>query len=453
MSLIASDQFRIVVGLGKSGMSLVRFLARRGVPFAVADTRMSPPELATLEAEFPQVEVRCGALDVDFLCRASELYVSPGLPLATAALREAAARGVKMSGDIDLFVRHAKAPLVAITGSNAKSTVTTLVGEMAAAAGKKVAVGGNLGTPALDLLADDVELYVLELSSFQLETTERLNAEVATCLNVSDDHMDRYSGMQTYHLAKHRIFRGARQVVVNRQDPLSRPLIADQVPCWSFGLDKPDFKSFGILEEDGEKYLAFQFAKLMPVRELKIRGAHNQANALAALALGHAVGLPLAPMLDTLRSFTGLPHRCQWLRERNAVTYYDDSKATNVGAALAAIDGLGAEIAGKLLLVAGGDGKGADFRPLRGAVAKYCRAVVLLGRDAELIAAALKDAEGREVVPLLRVASLDEAVQRAAELAEAGDAVLLSPACASLDMFKNFEERGRLFAQAVKELP
>ncbi|HEY8330289.1 MAG TPA: UDP-N-acetylmuramoyl-L-alanine--D-glutamate ligase [Pseudomonas sp.] len=453
MTLIASDQFRIVVGLGKSGMSLVRFLARQGVPFAVADTRMSPPELATLQAEFPQVEVRCGALDVEFLCRASEVYVSPGLPLATAALREAAARGVKLSGDIDLFVRHAKAPIVAITGSNAKSTVTTLVGEMAAAAGKKVAVGGNLGTPALDLLADDIELYVLELSSFQLESTERVNAEVATCLNVSDDHMDRYSGLQTYHLAKHRIFRGARQVVVNRQDPLSRPLIADQVPCWSFGLDKPDFKSFGILEEGGEKFLAFQFSKLMPVRELKIRGAHNQANALAALALGHAVGLPLAPMLDTLRRFTGLAHRCQWVRERSGVTFYDDSKATNVGAALAAIDGLGAEIAGKLLLIAGGDGKGADFTPLRASVAKYCRAVVLLGRDAELIAAALKDADGRDVVPLLRVATLDEAVQRCAELAAAGDAVLLSPACASLDMFKSFEERGRLFAQAVEELP
>lgn len=453
MTLIASDQFRIVVGLGKSGMSLVRFLARQGVPFAVADTRMSPPELATLQAEFPQVEVRCGALDVEFLCRASELYVSPGLPLATAALREAAARGVKLSGDIDLFVRHARAPIVAITGSNAKSTVTTLVGEMAAAAGKTVAVGGNLGTPALDLLADDIELYVLELSSFQLESTERVNAEVATCLNVSDDHMDRYSGLQTYHLAKHRIFRGARQVVVNRQDPLSRPLIADQVPCWSFGLDKPDFKSFGILEEGGEKFLAFQFSKLMPVRELKIRGAHNQANALAALALGHAVGLPLAPMLDTLRRFTGLAHRCQWVRERTGVTFYDDSKATNVGAALAAIDGLGAEIAGQLLLIAGGDGKGADFTPLCASVAKYCRAVVLLGRDAELIAAALKDADGRDVVPLLRVATLDEAVQRCAELAAAGDAVLLSPACASLDMFKNFEERGRLFAQAVEELP
>ncbi|SDR73466.1 UDP-N-acetylmuramoyl-L-alanine--D-glutamate ligase [Pseudomonas oryzae] len=452
MTLIASDQFRIVVGLGKSGMSLVRFLARQGVPFAVADTRMSPPELATLKAEYPQVEVRCGALDVDFLCRASELYVSPGLPLSTEALQAAAVRGVKLSGDIDLFVRHAKAPIVAITGSNAKSTVTTLVGEMAAAAGKRVAVGGNLGTPALDLLADDVELYVLELSSFQLESTERLSAEVATCLNVSDDHMDRYSGMQTYHLAKHRIFRGARQVVINRQDALSRPLIADQVPCWSFGLDKPDFKSFGIIEEGGEKFLAFQFSKLMPVRELRIRGAHNQANALAALALGHAVGLPMASMLDTLRRFTGLAHRCQWVRERDGVTWYDDSKATNVGAALAAIDGLGAEIDGKLLLIAGGDGKGADFNPLRASVARYCRAVVLLGRDAELIAGALTASDGQPVVPLVRVASLDEAVQRCAELAAAGDAVLLSPACASLDMFKNFEERGRLFAKAVEEL-
>lgn len=453
MTLIASDQFRIVVGLGKSGMSLVRFLARQGVPFAVIDTRDNPPGLATLKAEYPQVEVRCGGLDVDFLCRASELYVSPGLPLAMLELQTAASRGVKLSGDIDLFVRHAKAPLVAITGSNAKSTVTTLVGQMALAAGKKVAVGGNLGTPALDLLADDVELYVLELSSFQLESTEQLNAEVATCLNVSDDHMDRYAGIESYHLAKHRVFRGARQVVVNRQDPLSRPLIADQRPCWSFGLDKPDFNAFGIIEEAGEKFLAFQFDKLMSVRELKIRGVHNQANALAALALGHAVGLPMAPMLDTLRHFAGLPHRCQWLRERDGVTWYDDSKATNVGAALAAIEGLGAEIPGKLLLIAGGDGKGADFSLLRDSVVKYCRAVLLIGRDAGLIAAALQDADGQPLVPLVPVTGLAEAVQYAAGHAEAGDAVLLSPACASLDMFKNFEERGRLFAQAVEELP
>ncbi|GAC1031997.1 UDP-N-acetylmuramoyl-L-alanine--D-glutamate ligase [Pseudomonas sp. No.21] len=447
MSLIASDQFRIVVGLGKSGMSLVRFLARQGVRFAVADTRENPPELATLRAQYPEVEVRCGELDVDFLCRASELYVSPGLAIATPALQEAAKRGVKLSGDIELFARHAKAPIVAISGSNAKSTVTTLVGEMALAAGRRVAVGGNLGTPALDLLADDIELYVMELSSFQLETTDRLNAEVATVLNVSEDHMDRYADMQAYHLAKHRIFRGARQVVVNRGDALSRPLVADQLPCWTFGLNKPDFRGFGLIEEEGEKYLAFQFEKLLPVRELKVRGAHNQANALAALALGHAVGLPMEPMLETLKTFTGLAHRCQWVREREGVAYYDDSKATNVGAALAAIEGLGADIDGKLVLIAGGDGKGADFSGMREPVASFCRAVVLLGRDAELIAQALGDA-----VPLVRVRTLDEAVSRAAELAVRGDAVLLSPACASLDMFKNFEERGRLFALAVEGL-
>jgi UDP-N-acetylmuramoylalanine--D-glutamate ligase len=445
--LIASDQFRIVVGLGKSGMSLVRHLARRGLPFAVVDTRASPPELATLKVEYPDVQVRCGELDVDFLCTASELLVSPGLAVSTPALQEAAARGVKLSGDIELFAREAKAPIVAITGSNAKSTVTTLVGEMAAAAGRTVAVGGNLGTPALDLLADDVDLYVLELSSFQLETTEQLNAEVATCLNISEDHMDRYSGLPAYHQAKHRIFRGARQVVVNRDDRLSRPLVGEDVPTWTFGLGKPDFKGFGLFEEKGEKYLAFQFEALMPVRELKMRGAHNQSNALAALALGHAVGLPFRPMLDTLRRFTGLPHRCQWVGERAGVSYYDDSKATNVGAALAAIEGLGADIDGKLVLIAGGDGKGADFSALRAPVARYCRAVVLLGRDAPRLAEALGEA-----AVLIRVASLEEAVQRAAECAESGDAVLLSPACASLDMFKNFEERGRLFAAAVEAL-
>lgn len=447
MSLIASSHFRIVVGLGKSGMSLVRFLANRGVAFAVADTRENPPELATLRRDYPQVEVRCGELDVEFLCRADELYVSPGLALATPALQQAAARGVKLSGDIELFARNAKAPIVAISGSNAKSTVTTLVGEMAAAAGKRVAVGGNLGTPALDLLSDDVELYVMELSSFQLETTDHLGAEVATVLNVSEDHMDRYSGLPAYHLAKHRIFRGARQVVVNRQDALSRPLIGEGVPCWTFGLNKPDINGFGLREENGEKYLAFQFQNLLPASELKIRGAHNQANALAALALGHAAGLPFEPMLEALRNFAGLVHRCQWVRERQGVNYYDDSKATNVGAALAAIEGLGADINGKLVLIAGGDGKGADFSALKAPVATHCRAVLLLGRDAELLAATFGDS-----VPLIRVKTLEEAVQRAAEVAQEGDAVLLSPACASLDMFKNFEERGRLFAQAVGDL-
>ncbi|TRX76283.1 UDP-N-acetylmuramoyl-L-alanine--D-glutamate ligase [Pseudomonas mangiferae] len=447
MSLIASDQFRIVVGLGKSGMSLVRFLARRGIPFAVADTRANPPELATLHEQFPDVEVRCGELDVDFLCRANELLVSPGLALATPALQEAASRGVRLSGDIELFAREARAPIVAITGSNAKSTVTTLLGEMAAEAGRRVAVGGNLGVPALDLLGEDVDLYVLELSSFQLETTERLDAEVATVLNISEDHMDRYTGLPAYHQAKHRIFRGARQIVVNRDDALSRPLVAEGIPCWTFGLGKPDFHGFGLLEESGERYLAYQFEPLMPVRELKIRGAHNQANALAALALGHAVGLPLAPMLKTLRRFGGLAHRCQWIRQWEGVDFYDDSKATNVGAALAAIEGLGADIDGKLVLIAGGDGKGADFTPLREPVGRYCRAVVLIGRDAERVANALGDG-----VPQLRVDSLEDAVRRCAEFAQPGDAVLLSPACASLDMFKNFEARGRVFARAAEGL-
>ena len=445
--LIASDQFRIVVGLGKSGMSVVRHLARRGQPFAVVDTRANPPELATLQAQYPQVEVRCGELDVDFLCRASELLVSPGLAVSTPALQAAAARGVKLSGDIELFAREARAPIIAITGSNAKSTVTTLVGEMAQASGRKVAVGGNLGTPALDLLNDDVELYVLELSSFQLETTEQLNAEVATCLNVSEDHMDRYAGLPAYHQAKHRIFRGARQVVVNRDDRLSRPLVGEEVPVWSFGLGKLDFKGFGLIEENGEKHLAFKFEVLMPARELKMRGAHNQSNALAALALGHAVGLPFAAMLQTLRTFAGLPHRCQWVGERAGVSYYDDSKATNVGAALAAIGGLGADIDGKLVLIAGGDGKGADFSALREPIARYCREVILLGRDAGRLASVLQDA-----VALKQVQGLEEAVQRAAECALPGDAVLLSPACASLDMFRNFEERGRRFAAAVEAL-
>lgn len=443
-----SEQFRIVVGLGKTGLSVARYLARQGMPFAVVDTRPAPPELASLQRDYPQIEVRCGELDVDFLCRAHELVVSPGLPLGTPALLDAVARGVKISGDIDLFSHAAKAPIVAITGSNAKSTVTTLVGLMAEAAGVRVAVGGNLGTPALDLLDDSIELYVLELSSFQLETTEHLGAEVATCLNVSEDHMDRYKRLPVYHRAKHRIFRGARQIVVNRDDPLSQPLLPPHVSCWTFGLGEPHFKDFGLLDVRGEKHLAFQFDVLMPVRALKIRGTHNQANALAALALGHAVGLPFAPMLETLRQFAGLAHRCQWVAERQAVSYYDDSKATNVGAALAAIEGLGADISGQLVLIAGGDGKGADFSSLREPIARYCRAVILIGRDADQLAEVLAGA-----VPLYPAPTLEAAVQQASALALAGDAVLLSPACASLDMFKNFEERGRVFAAAVKELP
>ncbi|SFQ87979.1 UDP-N-acetylmuramoylalanine--D-glutamate ligase [Halopseudomonas formosensis] len=447
MSLISTDKQRIIVGLGVTGLSVARYLAGRDLPFAVCDTRTNPPGLDKLKRFAPMADLYLGELDAQLLSSADELIVNPGIPLSTPAIQTAIQAGVKVVGDIELFARAAEAPIVAITGSNAKSTVTTLVGLMAEKAGRRVAVGGNIGTPALDLLDSKADLYVLELSSFQLETTEALNAEVATVLNISEDHMDRYADLGAYHLAKHRIFRGARQVVVNRDDALTRPLVADRLPCWSFGLGKPDLRGFGLIEQDGQKHLAFEFKALMPVSELKIRGAHNQANALAALALGHAVGLPMTAMLEALRDFPGLPHRCQWVGQHAGVDYYDDSKATNVGAALAAIEGFGDTLQGRQVLIAGGDGKGADFSPLCEPISRYCRAVVLLGRDADKLEQVLKSH-----VPLQRVSSLDEAVNAAASLAQPGDAVLLSPACASLDMFANFEERGRLFAAAVGRL-
>ena len=447
MSLISTDKQRIIVGLGVTGLSVARYLAGRDLPFAVCDTRANPPGLDKLKRFAPMADLYLGELDAQLLSSADELIINPGIALSTPAIQAAIQAGVKVIGDIELFARAADAPVVAITGSNAKSTVTTLVGMMAEKAGRRVAVGGNIGTPALDLLDMKADLYVLELSSFQLETTDALNAEVATVLNVSEDHMDRYADLASYHLAKHRIFRGARQIVVNRDDALTRPLVADQLPCWSFGLDKPDFKGFGLIEQGGEKHLAFEFKTLMPVSELKMRGAHNQANALAALALGQAAGLPMAAMLEALREFAGLPHRCQWVGQHAGVDYYDDSKATNVGAALAAIEGFGGDLQGQQVLIAGGDGKGADFAPLVEPISRHCRAVVLLGRDADRLEQALG---GR--VPARRVAGIDEAVMAAAELARPGDAVLLSPACASLDMFANFEERGRLFAAAVRRL-
>ncbi len=444
---VASSPYRIVVGLGRSGLSAVRYLARHQLPFAVADTRLAPPELPSLQREFPGVEVHCGELDPAFLQQAGELLVSPGLPLSTPALQEAARHGVRLSGDIELFVRQARAPIVAITGSNAKSTVTTLVGEMARQAGWKAGVGGNLGTPALDLLDDQAQLYVLELSSFQLETVASLGAAVATCLNLGEDHMDRYADLEAYRQAKQRIFRQARQIVINRDDPASTPdLVPSGCRISSFGLQEQPAEGFGLVRQAGELHLGLDGQALLPVSALRIRGVHNQANALAALALGRAAGLPLPAMLAALQAFAGLPHRCQWVAEQDGVAYYDDSKATNVGAALAAIEGLGADLCGKLVLIAGGDGKGADFLPLHAAVARYCRAVVLLGRDAGLLRQALAG-----TVPLQEARSMADAVQQARQLAMPGDAVLLSPACASLDMFRNFEERGRVFAAAVRE--
>lgn len=454
MAVIATDKRRVIVGLGVTGLSCARFFAKHGIPFAMADSRENPPGLAAFQREFADVSLHLGAFSTELFGAADELIVSPGVALEEPVIAAAIKNGVSVCGDIDLFVREARAPIVAITGSNGKSTVTTLVGEMAQAAQRNVGVGGNLGTAALDLLGPARDLYVLELSSFQLERAQPLHAEVATVLNVSPDHMDRYPSVLAYHQAKHRVYRGCTQIVINRADPLSQPLVPADVAQWSFGLDAPDFNAFGVREVNGERYLAFERELLLPVRELKIAGDHNIANALAALALGHAVKLPMVAMLQALREFTGLAHRCQLIAQKNDVAFYDDSKGTNVGATVAAIEGLCAGRDGKVVLIAGGVGKGAEFDGLKPSVSKFCRAVVLIGEAAPAIEAVLKNVVppfGNNTLPIGYARDMQEAVNKAAQFAQSGDSVLLSPACASFDMFENYAHRGDAFIAAVKQ--
>lgn len=447
MQLIATDNRKVVIGLGMTGLSCARFLASKQQAFSVVDSRVEPPGLTEFRKEFPQVAISLGEITDDALQGASELVVSPGIGLDEPAISRAIEQGVTVCGDIDLFREEVCAPIVAITGSNGKSTVTTLVGQMAERCGKRVAVGGNIGVPALDLLSDpEPDLYVLELSSFQLERTASLAAEVATVLNLSADHMDRYISMMEYHQAKHRIFRGCKKVVVNRADPLTQPLVGEDVEVWSFGLNQPDLRGFGLIRENDVDFLAFQFEKLMPASELKIAGRHNIENALAALALGKAMGFAIEPMLQALRDFPGLPHRCQFVAGYNNIRFFNDSKGTNVGATVAAISGLGDSV-NRIVLIAGGDGKGADFKPLLPAVKQFCRAVVLIGVAAEELRALF---DGH--LPVITTDTLEQATAVAAGMAEAGDAVLLSPACASFDMFSNYLQRGDVFSAAAKTL-
>ncbi|WP_297921186.1 UDP-N-acetylmuramoyl-L-alanine--D-glutamate ligase [uncultured Agitococcus sp.] len=446
--LIQREGLRVVIGLGKTGLSCVRYLRGLGYKVAVNDTRDNPPNLAELQAEFPDVEISLGKLDEHLLLKAHEIIASPGISINEPELVSARLNaGISVIGDIELFCRAVDKPIVAITGSNAKSTVTTLVGLMAENAGINVAVGGNLGTPVLELLNQPADLYVLELSSFQLETTHSLRAAAAVVLNISEDHMDRYANMQEYHKAKHRIYRNCHFYVTNRQDLLTVPLLPDMIPNTSFGLDKPDLNTYGVIREQGTSYLAKGQAKLLATDEMGIFGEHNVANALAALALGEAVNIPIAAMLQTLKAFTGLKHRCQLVVKHQGVAWYNDSKGTNVGATLAAINGLGAAISGKVLLIAGGVGKGQDFSPLSPALAQYGKALILLGEDADKIDQAV-NADIKKV----HVSSLVEAVKQAQQLASEGDAILLSPACASFDMFKHYEDRGEQFVLAVQHL-
>ncbi|MCG2581009.1 MAG: UDP-N-acetylmuramoyl-L-alanine--D-glutamate ligase [Marinobacter sp.] len=446
MSVIVSDRRTLVVGLGKTGLSCVRYLCAQGREIAVADSRENPPGLDELKSGWPDVPVHTGPFDSELFATFNELIVSPGVSVETPAIRAAVAKGVQVRGDIDLFAQAADAPIVAITGSNGKTTVTTLVGDMARAAGRRVEVGGNIGTPALDLLGRDADLYVLELSSFQLETTEELNALAATVLNVSDDHMDRYPSKMEYFQAKQRIFRGCKNAIVNLDDALSTPMARDTLKFLCFGFHRVNPDTFSTREDDQGTWITFGFDNLLLAEELKLLGRHNISNVMAALALGQAAELPMDTMLSVAREFRGLPHRCEFIRRVNDVDYINDSKGTNVGATVAAIESL-VPANGKIVLIAGGDSKGADFSPLDAPVTLHCRAVVLIGRDATRIADSIGTA-----ATVSNAQSMAEAVAQAADLAQPGDRVLLSPACASFDMFRDYSYRGDQFRQQVEGL-
>ena len=428
----------LIVGLGLTGLSCARYLVRQGVEVAISDSRERPPQLAQVQKDLPDVPLFLGGFDTAAFARAERIVVSPGVSLQQPLLQQAQQRGVEIIGDIELFARSARAPVVAITGSNGKSTVATLLAAMARRAGKDVRLGGNIGTPALELLTDnEPDLYVLELSSFQLELVQSLRATAAVVLNVSADHMDRYPSLQAYAQAKQVVYQGAQHLLVNRDDPAAAALAGDNAEVTSFGLDQPGDADFGLAGD----WLVRGEARLLPASEVRMPGRHNLANALAALALGEATGLPMPAMLQTLREFQGLPHRTQWLADIDGVRWYNDSKATNIGAALAAIQG----IPGPLVLIAGGQGKGADFTGLAAGIDVPLRAVVLIGEDAPLLEAALD-----RLAPCHRASDMEDAVVQACALAQPGDAVLLSPACASFDMFNGYVERGEAFMAAVQ---
>lgn len=447
-----SQANRIIVGLGTTGLSCARYLHSLGETFQVVDSRLDPPSLTEFQAQFPSVPVTLGEFSEQLLCAASELIVSPGISIQTPAIAAARNAGVAISGDIDIFSKAVRKPVVAVTGSNGKSTVVTLLAAMARKSGLRVGLGGNLdgaqAAPALDLLRQDQQdLYVLELSSFQLETTECLAARAATILNVSDDHMDRYADKQSYEAAKQRIFNGAGCAVVNRDEASSTPWSKDCEIASTFGIGKPASSQWGLVDHEGEPTLVFGEELVLSAQSLKIAGRHNLSNALAALALGHAIGLPLHAMVEALQEFPGLPHRCQWLRNLRGVDYYNDSKGTNVGASIVAIESLGELLKGKLVLIAGGVDKGADFTVMTPVVARFVKLAILIGRDAKNLASAFKDS-----IEIVFANTLVEAVNIAAERADSGDAVLLSPACASYDMFTDFTHRGRTFVSAVEGL-
>ncbi|HEY6280996.1 MAG TPA: UDP-N-acetylmuramoyl-L-alanine--D-glutamate ligase [Burkholderiales bacterium] len=459
MNVELSGKKVLVLGLGDSGLSMARWLHRKGAQVRVADSRKQPPHAAQLAKELPQVPLEIGPFRDSSFGGIDMIAISPGVALRESRVSEALNAGVFVAGDVELFAQalksFAEAKVIAVTGSNGKSTVTSMAGAMCRAAGLNTVVAGNIGLPVLDALTQvetqmrqgkqAPDVFVLELSSFQLETTYSLDAGAATVLNLCQDHLDRYDGMAEYAAAKARIFSGHGVQVVNREDDFSRRLADPARTVLSFGLGTPGSnREWGMVVSGGESWLAQGEMKLMPLKELPLAGLHNAANALAALALCKAIGMEYAPLLSALKKFAGMPHRVQKVAEIRGVAFYDDSKGTNVAATVAALTGMPQ----KVVLIAGGEGKGQDFFPLKSAIAAHARALVLIGRDADNIAKAVAGCG----VPLLRAATMEDAVILSFSKAQRGDAVLLSPACASFDMFRNYEHRAEVFVRAVQGL-
>ena len=435
----------LVYGLGNTGLSVARHLARAGDEALFVDSRAKPPGVDELMRIRPDAELVLGETPPALLDGIERVIASPGIADRDPLLAAARERGIEVVSDVQVFVEQSRAPFVAVTGSNGKSTVTTLLGLMCEAAGLTAWAGANLGEPALDLLAKDTpDLYVLELSSFQLQRTASLPAKVAVLLNISPDHLDWHRDEHEYREAKYRILREAEAVVINRADAAMRERVSAGQTCRSFALDAPRRQNWGIVPRDGRDWLARGDEALIDASALRLVGLHNRENALAALAAGDLLGLELAAMRSVLESFPGLPHRMQFVRELDGVRYINDSKATNVAAAVASV----LSVAGPVVLLAGGPGKGGDFGALADQVHDRLRAAVLIGEDAARIEAAFA---GR--VPVARAASMAAAVAAARERAEPGDTVLLAPACASFDMFDNYLARGDAFSAAARELP
>ncbi|MDE0510618.1 MAG: UDP-N-acetylmuramoyl-L-alanine--D-glutamate ligase [Gammaproteobacteria bacterium] len=433
----------LVLGLGRTGLSCINYLAGLGERTGVADTRQQPPGLPDLKQRYPDTPFFAGEFSPELLCRARRLVVSPGIAPHHPAVRAAARAGVEILGDVEIFCRNANAPLVAVTGSNGKSTVVSLLAQMLERAGLRAGLGGNIGTPALDLLSRPApDYYVLELSSFQLETLRSHRPAAAAVLNVSADHLDRHESMEDYAQAKQNIYAGDGAMIINLDDETVRAMQRPGRWTVSYSLARPD-ADFRAGDRNGETWLVHGDEMLIRQSELRVHGLHNLANVLACLALGRALDLPLLAMLEAARDFSGLPHRCERVAAINGVDWINDSKGTNVGATLAALRGL-AQDRNNIVLVAGGDGKGADFTPLAHAIGRHVKAVILTGKSAQEIAAIVPPGN-----PVFYATGMDAAVSAAARVARPGDTVLLSPACASTDMFRDFAERGDAFKHSV----